>query len=133
MEKTLESPLDCKEIIHSILKEISPKYSLEGLVLKLKLQYLATLVKNWLTRKDPDAGKEWRQEEKGMAEDEMVGWHDWLDGHDFEQDLVVGDGQGNLVCCSPWGHKESNTTERLNWNFYLSNNCLPTISHLLVN
>ena len=133
MEKTLESPLDCKEIIHSILKEISPKYSLEGLVLKLKLQYLATLVKNWLTRKDPDAGKEWRQEEKGMAEDEMVGWHDWLDGHDFEQDLVVGDGQGNLVCCIPWGHKESNTTERLNWNFYLSNNCLPTISHMLVN
>ena len=133
MEKTLESPLDCKEIIHSILKELSPKYSLEGLVLKLKLQYLATLVKNWLTRKDPDAGKEWRQEEKGMAEDEMVGWHDWLDGHDFEQDLVVGDGQGNLVCCSPWGRKESNTTERLNWNFYLSNNCLPTISHLLVN
>ena len=106
MEKSLESPLDCKEIIHSILKEISPKYSLEGLVLKLKLQYLATLVKNWLTRKDPDAGKEWRQEEKGMAEDEMVGWHHWLDGHDFEQDLVVGDGQGNLVCCSPWGQTQ---------------------------
>ena len=72
-------------------------------------------VKNWLTGKDPDAGKEWRQEEKGTTEDEMVGWHHWLDGHEFEQALGVGDRQGSLVCCSPWGCKKSDMTERLNW------------------
>ena len=71
--------------------------------------------KNWLTEKDSDAGKDWRQEEKGMTEDEMAGWHHWLDEHEFEQDPGVGDGQGSLVCCSPWGHKESDTTEQLNW------------------
>ena len=71
--------------------------------------------KNWLTGKDPDAGKDWRQEEKGTSADEMVGWHHRLNGHEFEQAPGVGDGQGNLVCYSPWGHKESDTTERLNW------------------
>ena len=71
--------------------------------------------KNWLTGKDPDAGKDWRWEEKGMTKDEMVGWHYWLDGHEFEQALGVGDGQGSLACCSPWGRKESDTTEQLNW------------------
>jgi len=70
--------------------------------------------KNWLTGKDPDSGKGWRQE-KGMTEDEMVGWHHQLDGHEFEQALGVGDGQGSLVCCSPGGCKELDTTERLNW------------------
>ena len=65
--------------------------------------------------KFPDAGKGWRQEEKGMTEDEMVGWHHWLDGHEFEQAPGVGDGRGSLSCCSPWGHKESHTTEWLNW------------------
>ena len=64
-------------------------------------------VKNWLIWKDPDSGKDWRWEEKGTTEDEMVGWHHWLDGHEFEQDLGVGDGQGGLVCCSPRGRKES--------------------------
>ena len=59
--------------------------------------------------------KDWRLEEKGMTEDEMVGWHHWLNGHEFEQAPGVGDGQGGLVCCSPWGHKELDTTERLNW------------------
>ena len=68
-------------------------------------------MKNWLTGKDPDAGKDWRQEEKGTTEDEMVGWHHQLDGHEFEQALEVGDGQKSLACCSPWGHKESETTE----------------------
>ena len=63
--------------------------------------------------KDPDAGEDWRQE-KGTAEEEMVGWHHWLNGHEFEQALGVGEGQGSLACCSPWGHKESDTTERLN-------------------
>ena len=62
-----------------------------------------------------DARKDWRQEEKGMTEDEMVGWHHWLNGHEFEQTPRVGDGQGSLACCSPWGHKESDTAEHLNW------------------
>ena len=72
-------------------------------------------VKSWLLRKDPDAGKDWRQGKKGTTEDEMVGWHHELDGHEFEQALEVDDGQGSLTCYSPWGCKESDTTERLNW------------------
>ena len=72
-------------------------------------------MKSWLTGKDPDAGKDWRQEEKGMTEDEMFGWYHWLDGHEFEQALGVGDGQGGLACCGPWGRKELDTTEQLNW------------------
>ena len=72
-------------------------------------------VKNWLTGKDPDGGKNWRQEEKGMTEDEMVGWHPWLNGHEFEQALGAGEGQGSLAWYSPWGHKESDMTEWLNW------------------
>ena len=71
-------------------------------------------VKSWLISKDPDAGKDWRQEEKGSTEDEMVGWHHWLHGHEFEQVQGVGDGQGCLACCSPWGRKESDRTEWLN-------------------
>ena len=71
--------------------------------------------KSWLTGKDPDAGKDWRQEEKGTTEDEMVGWHHWRDGHEFEQALGVGGRQGGLVCCSPWGLTELDTTEWLNW------------------
>ena len=73
-------------------------------------------VKNWLMGNDPDARTDWRQEEKGMTEDEMVGWHHWLDSHEFEQALGVGDGQGSLACCSPWGHKELDMTEWLNWS-----------------
>ena len=64
--------------------------------------------KNWLTEEDSDNGEDWRWEEKGMTEDEMVGWHLWLDGHEFEEGLGVGDGQGSWTCCSPWGPKESN-------------------------
>ena len=78
--------------------------------------------KSWLIGKDPDAGKDWGQEEKGTTEDEMVGWHHWLDGHGFEQTLGVGDGLENLACCSPWGCKELDMTEGLNWPdfiFYL--------------
>ena len=71
--------------------------------------------KNWLTGKDSNAGKDWRQEEKGMTEDEMVGWHLWFDGHEFEQAPGVGDGQGGLACCSLWGHKELDMIEWLNW------------------
>ena len=83
-------------------------------------------VKKWLIWTDPYAGKDWRQEDKGMTEDKMVGWHHQLDVHEFEQDLGVGYGQGSLVCCSPWGHKELDTTELLNcteptcllWNLF---------------
>ena len=76
-------------------------------------------VKNWFIWKDPDAGTDGRQEEKGTTEDEMAGWHHWLNGHEFEQALGVGDGQGSLVCCSPWGHKELNRTEQLNWTDWM--------------
>ena len=72
-------------------------------------------VKNGLIWKNPDAGKDWRQEEKGTTEDEMVGWQHWLNGHEFEQALGVGDGQGSLACCCPWDQRESDMTEWLNW------------------
>ena len=86
----------------SILKEISPEYSVEGLMLKLKLQYFwLPDVKNWLIGKDADAGKDWRQEDKGTTKNEMVGWHHWLDGYEIEQALGIGDGQGGLASCSP--------------------------------
>ena len=84
-------------------------------MLKLKLQYFGHLI--WRVNsleEDPDAGKDWMQEEKEPTEDEMVGWHHWLDGHEFEQAPEDGKGQGNLACCSPWGHKESDMTEWLN-------------------
>ena len=72
-------------------------------------------VKSWLIGKDPDAGRDWWQEEKGTTEDEMAGWHHWLDGHEFEWTPGVGDGQWGLACCDSWGPKESDMTERLNW------------------
>ena len=72
-------------------------------------------VKNWLIWKDPDAGKDWKQEEKGMTESEMAGWHCWCNGHELGQTPGVDDGQGSLACCSPWGCKELDTTEWLNW------------------
>ena len=110
-------PWTARRSNQSILKEISPECTLEGLMLKLKLQNFGHLdAKNWLLRKDPDARKEWRQEEKGTTKDETVAWHHWLDGHEFELALGVGNGQGSLACCNPWGHKESDTTERLNWS-----------------
>ena len=116
LEKTLESPLDCKEI-----KPVHPKGNqswifIEGTDAEAEALILwPPDVKNWLTEKDLDAEKDWRQEENGTTEDEMVGWHHWLDGHEFEQALRIGDGQGSLVCCSPWGRKESNMTEQPNW------------------
>ena len=76
--------------------------------------------KSWLIWKDPDAGKDWGQEEKGTTEDEMVGWHHRLDQHGFGWTPGVGDGQGGLTCCGPWGHKESDTTERLKWSSKLT-------------
>ena len=83
-------------------------------------------VKSWLTGKDPDAGKDWGQEEKGTTEDEMVRWHHWLNGHGFGWTLGVGDGQGGLACCGSWGHKELDMTERVNWtelNHHLIEKC----------
>ena len=113
LEKTLESPLDCKEIQPVHPKDINPEYSLEGLVLNLKLQKLQPPdAKSWFIRKDPDAGKDWGQQ-KGMTENEMVEWHHWLSGQEFEQALGDGEGQGSLACCSPWCRKESDPTERM--------------------
>ena len=118
--RRLLSPLDCKEIKQSNLKEISPEYSLGGLMLKLTLQYFACLiVKSRLTGKDPDSGKYWRQKEKGTTENEVVVGHHWLNKYEFEQVLVDGDGQGSLACCSAWGRKESNTTEWTTSSFYV--------------
>ena len=71
--------------------------------------------KSWLIGKDSDAGRDWGQEEKGMTEDDLAGWHHWLDGHEFEWTPGVGDGQGVLVCCNSWGRKESDMNEQLNW------------------
>ena len=104
-----------RRLNQSILKETSPEYSLEGLMLKLKLQYFGHRMRRSDSLEDSDAGKDWRQEEKGMTEDEMVGWHHQLNGHEFEQAPGVSHGQGGPACCNSWGRKESDTTERLNW------------------
>ena len=115
LEKILESPLDCKEI-----QPVHPKGNQSWIFTGRTDAEAETPilwppdVKNWLTGKDPDIGKDWRQEENGMREGEIVGWHQWLDGHEFEQALGVSDGQRSLACCSPWGFKESDTTEWLN-------------------
>ena len=118
LEKTLESPLDCKEI-----QPVHPKVDQSWVFIRRPDVEAETPivwppdVKNWLIWKDPDAGKDWGREEKGMTEDEMVGWHHWLDGHGFVWTPGVGDGQGGLGCCGSWGRKESDTTEwtELNW------------------
>ena len=121
LEKTLESPLDCnsngilKEQYQSILKEINPVIGKTDAEAETPILWTPD-EKSWLIEKDPDAGKDWRQEEKGAAEDEMIKWHHQLDGHEFEQAPGDGEGQGSLVWCSPWGHKELDTTEWLNNN-----------------
>ena len=114
LEKTLESPLDCKKI-----KPVNPKGNQSWILIgrtdaETPILWLPD-AKNWLIGKDPDAGKDWRQKEKGMTQDEMVGWHHQLNGHEFEQAPRVGDGQESLECCSSQGHKESDMTEQLNW------------------
>ena len=114
--KTLESPLDCNGI-----QPVHPKVDQSSVVIgRTDVEAETPIlwppqVKSWLIGKDPDAGRDWGQEEKEMTEDEMVGWHHWLDGHEFEWSPGVGDGQRGLVCCNSWGHKETDTTERLNW------------------
>ena len=111
-EKTLEGPLNCKEI-----KPVNPKGNQSWIFIgrtdaEAEAQMLwPPDVKNWLIGKDLDTGKDWSQEEKATIEDEVVGWHQWLDGHEFEQALGIGDGQRSLAWCSPWGHKELDTTE----------------------
>ena len=98
-------PWTARRSSQSMLKEITPEYSLEAPIL------WTPDVKKQLIRKDPDAGKDWRQEEKRMTEDEMVGWHHQLEGHEFEQTSGDGEGQGSPACCRQWGHKQSDTTE----------------------
>ena len=116
LEKTLESPLDCMEI-----QPVHPKGDQSWVFIGRTDAEAETPVlwlpdaKNWLSGKDPDAGKDWRWEEKGTAEDEMIGWHYQLNGHEFRQALGVGDGQASLACCSSWGCKESDMTAWLNW------------------
>ena len=104
-------PWTARRSSQSILKEIKLEYSLKALMLKLKLQYFGHLMR-WLIGKSPDAGNDWQQEGKGMTEDEMVGWHHWLNGRRFGWTSGVGDGQ---ACCGTWGRKELDTTEWLNW------------------
>ena len=111
--RLLRVPWTPRRSNQSILKEISPEYSFEGQMLKLKLQ--TPDGKKWLIWKDPDTGKDWKGEEKGTTEEEMVGWHHLLNGHELGQTPEVGDGQGSLVYCSSWGCKELDQTEWLNW------------------
>ena len=116
LEKTLESPLDCKEI-----KPVNPKGNQSWIFIgrtdaEAEAQMLwPPDVKNWLIGKEPDAGKDWRQEEKKETEDEIIRWHHWFSGHEFEQVPGVSDGQDTLVRCSPLGHKVLDTTKQLNW------------------
>ena len=115
LEKTLEVPLDCKEI-----QPVHPKGDQSWVFIEKTDVEAETPIlwpphaKSGLIGKDSDAGRDWGQEEKGMTEDEMAGWHHRLDGHGFGWTPGVDDGQGGLACCGPWGSKESDTTDRLN-------------------
>ena len=121
LEKTLESPLDCTEI-----QPVHPKGDQSWVFIGRTDAEAETLIlwpsdaKNWLIWKGPDAGKDWRQEEKGTTEAETVGWHHRPDRHELEQAPEVCDELGSLASCSPWGHKESDTTKWLNWTESLS-------------
>ena len=116
VEETLQSPLDCKEI-----QPVHPKGNQPWIFIGRTDGEAETPIlwspdaKNWLIGKYPDAGKDWRQEEKGMTEDEMAEWHHWLNEHEFEHILGVGEGRGGLACCNPWGRKELDMPEQLNW------------------
>jgi len=131
LEKSLQSPLDFKEV-----QPVHPKGDQSWVFVGRTDVEAETPIlwppheKSWIIWKDPDAGKDWRQEEKGTAEDEMIGWHHRLDGHGFWWTPGVGDGQGGLACCSLWVHKESDMTEWLNWTEL---NCFPTIPRCFSN
>ena len=111
--RLLRVPWTTRRSNQSILKEIGPGCSLEGMI--LKLQYFGHLTQRVDSLEKTEAGRDWRQEEKGTTEDEMAGWRHWLDGHESEWTPGVGDGQGGLACCDSWGRKELDTTEQLNW------------------
>ena len=115
-QKTLESPLDCKEIqpVHSEGDQPRDFFGRNDAEAETPVHWTPH-AKSWLIGKDSDAGRDWGQEEKGTTEDEMAGWYHWLNGREFEWTPGVGDGQGDLACCDSWGHKELDTTERLNW------------------
>ena len=116
LEKTLESPLDCKEIQPAHSKGDQSWVFIGRTDVEAETAILwPPNVKSWLVWKDPDGGKDWGQEEMGTTEDEIAGWHHWLNGEGFGWTLGVGDGQGGLVCCGSWGRKESDATERLDW------------------
>ena len=129
-EKTLESPLDCKEI-----QPVHPKGNQSWIFIgRTDAEADAPILwppdaKNWLTGKDPDAGKGWRQEAKGTTEDEMVGWHHRLNGHEFEQTPGLDAGRGSQVCCSPRSCKESDMTEQLNWTVLFYHSFCPKARH----
>ena len=116
LQKTLESPMDCKEIqsVHSKGDQSWVFFGRNDAKAETPVLW-PPHAKSWLIGKDSDAGRDWGQEEKGTTEDEMAGWHHRLDGHGFGWTPGVGDGLGGLACCSSWGRKESDTTERLNW------------------
>ena len=131
LEKTLEIPLECKEIY-----PVYPKGNQSWIFIGRTDAEAETPglwpphAKSWLIGKDPDAGRDWGQEEKGTTEDEMVWWHHQLNGHEFGWTLGVGDGQGGLLCCDSWGCKELDTTEQLNWTEYPA--CVYVVSVQLV-
>ena len=114
--RLLRVPWTARRSTQSILKEISPGCSFGMTDAEAETPVLwPHYVKSWLIGKDPDAGTDWGKEEKGTTEDDMAGWHHWLDGRESEWTPGVGDGQGGLACCDSWGRKESDTTEWLNW------------------
>ena len=116
LEKTLESPLDCKEIqpVHSEGDQPRDFFGRNDAKAETPILW-PPHEKSWLIGKDSDAERDWGQEEKGTTEDEMAGWHRWLDGLESEWTPGVGDGQGGLACCDSWGCKESDMAEQLNW------------------
>ena len=120
LDKTLDSPLNSKEI-----QPVHPKGDQSWVFTERSDVEAESPIlwphhaKSWLIWKDPDAGKDWGQEDKGTTEDEIVGWHHQLNGHEFGLALGIGVGQGGLACCSSWGCKESDTTKRLNWIYYM--------------
>ena len=122
--RLLRVPWTARRSNQPILKEISPECSLEGLIEAETPILWPPDAKNWLIGKDSDAGKDWGQEEKGMTEFDMVGWHHWLNGHGFGWTPGVGDEQGSLVCCGSWGCKELDMTEWLNWTEHWPSNSL---------